>query len=208
MTAHPDNIHVGIILAAGLSRRMGALKQVMPVPGDAARRPMVAMAYDALAPFCARMIVVLGHQAQAVRAALDPRPFEPCDARGETEMFESAKAGLRAAMRTESRFAAGDNSPSLLLLPGDHPLVRPGTISLVLRIASERPDLAVMPEHRGRGGHPVVIPRAIVPRILDWNGPGGLRAFWLAHPKLALREPVEDPGAVRDFDSPKDIFEK
>src|ERR671918_1733453 len=61
-----------LVLAAGQSRRMGqANKLLAPVDG----RPMVAHAVDAmLASRADPVIVVTGHQADAVRAALGERP--------------------------------------------------------------------------------------------------------------------------------------
>ena len=68
----PPGKVAALVLAAGQSRRMGqANKLLAPVDG----RPMVAHAVDAmLASRADPVIVVTGHQADAVRAALAGRP--------------------------------------------------------------------------------------------------------------------------------------
>jgi len=70
-----------------------------------------------------------------------------------------------------------------------------------------------MPEYNGKGGHPALIPMDIARRILQWaradgtpataRGQGGLRQFWIDHPELHRRLPVNDPSCVVDLDSPE-----
>ncbi|MFM8782128.1 MAG: NTP transferase domain-containing protein, partial [Gemmatimonadota bacterium] len=58
----------GILLAAGAATRMGRTKQLLPVEGV----PMVRRAAELLrAAGCAPLVVVTGHDAEAVEAALD-----------------------------------------------------------------------------------------------------------------------------------------
>jgi CTP:molybdopterin cytidylyltransferase MocA len=61
-----------------------------------------------------------------------------------------------------------------------------------------------MPEVGGHGGHPAVIPFELVAAIVSQSTPGGLREFWRANPELCKRIPVEDPGCIRDLDTPVD----
>lgn len=57
----------GIILAAGRGSRMGTPKQLLPLDGGPLLQHVVNAATEALAD----VILVLGHEAEAVRAALD-----------------------------------------------------------------------------------------------------------------------------------------
>jgi CTP:molybdopterin cytidylyltransferase MocA len=63
-----------------------------------------------------------------------------------------------------------------------------------------------MPEHGGRGGHPVIIPAAIARMILSERVAGGLRAFWASRRDRCRRHQVADPGVVRDLDQPGDYL--
>src|SRR3954454_13341239 len=75
MSAVSDCRRIGIILAAGRGGRMGGKKQLTPWPTAAGTIPLVAAAYDAIRPICDEMVVVLGHMADSVAAALGDRKF-------------------------------------------------------------------------------------------------------------------------------------
>lgn len=192
---------MGVLLAAGRGRRMRATKQLLPWPPDTDVEQfpstVIESAFDAIAPQCREMIVVLGHEAEAVTAALEGREFIPVHADPDAEMFESIKVGLRRAI-------IEDTMTSVLLHPADHPEVHPSTVMTLLEENRSHPQCVIIPEYRGRGGHPVLIPRLSVEDILAFTGSGGLRAFWLLHPEKCLRVSVDDPQAVLDLDTPEE----
>jgi molybdenum cofactor cytidylyltransferase len=192
-----DNPAVGVLLAAGRGRRMGRTKQLIEIAAGSRRRPLVAAAYDAIAPACDRMIVVLGHEAEAVAAALGDRPFDRVDADPDAPMFESVRAGVRAAAELAAR--------RVVLHPADHPRVAPTTLAKLAARADAEPARAIIPEHAGRGGHPVFIPASLFEAIAACAGEGGLRAFWRAQHAACARLPVEDPSVTRDLDEPSDL---
>jgi molybdenum cofactor cytidylyltransferase len=162
-----------------------------------ATKPLVSAAFDAVAPSCCAMIVVLGHEAEQVRAALGDRKFVAVHVDSNAEMIHSVKAGLKAA---QSLHATAD----VLLHPADHPEVGRETLERLLQELAGQSGRAVMPEFEGQGGHPVIIPAALVPGILDAGAEGGLRQFWLDHPDRCTRLAVDDRGVVLDLDVPDD----
>jgi molybdenum cofactor cytidylyltransferase len=184
---------VGVLLAAGRGRRMGRVKQLLPWPPPDGSGTIVAAAFDAVAPACDEMVVVVGHEAEAVIAALRPRPFRVVDSNADAPMFESIRLGLRAARKL-------DPAACSLLHPADHPQVSPTTLQALRDAHRQDPHRAIMPVHGDRGGHPVLIPPALVDGILEAEDTGGLRAYWSAHPELCVRIAVDDPGVVRDLD--------
>lgn len=65
---------IGVLLAAGQSKRMGRPKQLLPWPPKGENsKPLVAASFDAIARVCDEMYVVVGHQSDAVIAALSDR---------------------------------------------------------------------------------------------------------------------------------------
>jgi molybdenum cofactor cytidylyltransferase len=185
---------IGVLLAAGRGSRMGGTKQLLPWPPDGST-PLVAAAFDAIVGVCTRMIVVVGHEADAVRSALAPRSFVDVQSDPDADMIESVRAGLRAA---------ADDTVPVLLHPGDHPEVAPATLETILAAHRREPECVIMPEHEGRGGHPVLIPFVHIPAILTDDGPGGLREHWRRHPDLCRRVPVDDAGVIHAVNRPED----
>lgn len=177
---------------------MGRTKQLLPwPPGEEDAKPLVAASFDAVSSACCATIVVVGHEAEAVVAALSERRFAAVRVDADTEMFVSVKAGLAAARVMHS-------TADVLLHPADQPLVARETIEALVEASAAHPGRAVMPEYNGRGGHPVIIPAELVPRILAFTADGGLRQFWVEHAMQCMRIPVEDAGVVVDIDTPAD----
>lgn len=192
---------IGVLLAAGRGRRMGALKQVLPWGPPPHATPLVAAAFDALHVACEAMVVVVGRDQQAVLDALAPREFAAVRVDSDAEMFASVRAGLRA-VEERAQWEGAD----VLLHLADHPIITSAVLTQVLEASKTRPGRAAMPEFRGKGGHPVFIPRELVGRICEWSGSGGLRAFWEKHPTACCRIPVKDAAVVLDLDT-RDEYE-
>jgi len=192
---------VGVLLAAGRGRRMGGSKQLIRWNTPEGPKPLVAASFDAIRPACRCVIVVLGHNPDAVRSALAPRTFIHTLADPDAPMFESIIAGVQRARQL-------DRQASVLLQPADHPEVRTETLQALLTAHAAHPDQAIIPDFRGTGGHPILIPPALVDVIASMDPahePGGLRALWRREPERCMRLTVEDPGVVRDLDTPDDL---
>jgi len=197
MTDPPRRI--GVLLAAGRGGRLGGTKQLKSWPSADGPQPLVCAAYDAVRPICDEMVVVLGHEADAVAAALAPRDFHRAVSSPDRPMFESIRAGLRAAHSI-------DAEAIVVLHPADHPEVTCATLATLADWSLKRPAQAVIPEYESRGGHPVLIPPPVAGAILAADCPAGLGQFWHDHPDLCVRVPVDDPTILRDIDTPADLL--
>ena len=189
----------GILLAAGRGRRMGGGKQLLPWPAMNPFSTLVAASFDALKPHVSKMLVVLGHRADEVNAVLSPREYQRVTVDPDAEMIESIRAGLRCLESIATVAVAAVH-------PSDHPTIGHATMSILLTVHDESPNTAVMPEHEGHGGHPVLIPRCLWPSIVEFTGEGGLRHFWQEHASLSVRVPVNDPTVIADMDLPSDYW--
>jgi bifunctional UDP-N-acetylglucosamine pyrophosphorylase/glucosamine-1-phosphate N-acetyltransferase len=103
-----------VILAAGLGKRM---RSAVPKPlHRVAGRPMIAYAVDAVREAGAdRIVVVLGHGAEAVRAVL------PVDV--EVAIQEEPRGTADAVLAARSLLAADQTVGDILVTNGDSPLV-------------------------------------------------------------------------------------
>jgi molybdenum cofactor cytidylyltransferase len=116
-------------------------------------------------------------------------------------MFESVRAGFRAARLL-------DAEATVVLQPGDQPEVELATLDALVARSLKRPRQAVVPQVGGCGGHPVLIPPEVASVLIDAECPRGLGEYWLLHPELCDRMPVEDPAVLRDVDTPEDLFRR
>ena len=116
-------------------------------------------------------------------------------------MFESLCAGIRRAREI-------DVDADVLIQPGDHPDVSAATLNQLTQAARRQPHHVVIPQYQGRGGHPVFVPSALLEPLLHWKGSDGLRGYWKTRPETCHRVDVDDPGVVRDLDTPEDYAGK
>jgi molybdenum cofactor cytidylyltransferase len=181
---------VGVLLAAGRSRRMGRTKQLLPWPGGPT---VVAAAFDAIAPACTAMIVVVGHDAEAVITALGERVFTAARADPDAQMFESLRAGVDVV---EAKWPGA----AVLVHPADHPAVARATLDAVVAAGRAAPAAAVRPRHGARGGHPVLLPPVMLGALRRDAGERGLRGFLADRPDEVHDVAVNDPGMTRDLD--------
>ncbi len=197
---------IGLLLAAGRGHRMGGNKQFHLVQTSAGEKPLVAAAFDTIAPVCEKMFVVLGHRAEEVATTLkmgselfshgenSSDPSEIVSVDPDAPMFNSIQSGLSAVL-------AADPAANTLLQLGDHPVVTPSTLEKLLVVAQANPGKAIMPTYDDKGGHPVLIPATIAEKILASDCSGGLRQFWLEHAELCVRFAVDDAGVTQDIDT-------
>lgn len=180
-----------VILAAGLSRRMGAFKPLLPLGGgtlieSAARRLREGGA--------ARIVVVTGSRARDVERALagmDLR-FAHNPAFRETQMLDSAKIGLRALGECDEVF----------LLPADIPLFCPSLLQMLRQARAQTGADAAHPRMEGRNGHPLLLGPRAARAVLEHDGRDGVKG---ALAPLAVEAcPVGDPGCLLDADTKAD----
>ncbi len=177
-----------IVLAAGLSRRMGAAKLALPLAG----RPIIAATLEAVRAAGLPVLLVTGGHADAVLAAAPETPHvqAPRHADG---LAESLKAGLAAA-------PAGWDAALVVL--GDMPFVQPATLEM-LEDALRAGAGAVVPVEGGRRGNPAGFARAQWPVLMALAGDQGARA--VLDGLGVVEVAVDDAGIHRDIDVPGDV---
>jgi len=183
----------GIVLAAGRSSRMAPHNKLLVL--DRAGRPMVARVVDNLLSSAARpVIVVTGHRAEEVRAALAGRPVQIVHAADYAD-------GLSASLRAGIAAVPGTASAALVCL-GDMPLVTGRMIGQL--IDAYDPDegrSVVVPTYRGKIGNPVLWDRRFFPDIAGLVGDVGARPLLERHSEYVAQVELGDDAVLRDFDT-------
>jgi molybdenum cofactor cytidylyltransferase len=182
-----------IVLAAGRATRMGVQKLLLPVRG----RPMVRWAVDAAAASKAeRTIVVLGHEAGAVRAALEGSDVT-------ITVNHDYRAGMSSSLQAGLR-AAGDSCAAAIVLLGDQPYVTATLLDgLIDRFAATGASV-VRPAVAGRPANPVLLSSVLFPELLRQRGDVGGREVVERHAGEVSLVRVDDQRVCIDIDSPQD----
>lgn len=184
----------GLILAAGLSSRMGDFKPLMPLRG----KTLIENTIDSML-LCGinSVTVVVGYRGREVERVLRSRYFGDTVTvaynrdYAVTDMLASVKIGLAAMPPCDAFF----------LLPGDMPVVSKETFLAVAQAMPPRGDSVVFPTLEGYRKHPPLIGGRFIPLILDYDGAEGLRGFWRLHEDAVITVPVDDVGCWTDIDT-------
>ncbi len=184
-----------IILAAGRGARFSAEGRNKLLE-DFGGRPLLRRAVDAaLGSRAGKTIVVTGWDHERVVAALAGLPVtlvhNPLHAEG---MASSLRAGI----------ARGSDAEGALILLGDMPNVSSAVLDRLIRAFEETHAVAVVPLRGGRRANPVLIGRALFPRLSKLRGDIGARAL-LRATKDVLEVEIAEDGVLTDVDTPDDL---
>lgn len=184
---------VGILLAAGASRRFGGDKLMHRLPDGV---PMAVAAAMKLRAACPRVVAVVrpGHQALASLLAEAGCAIVPCP-QSELGMGESLAAGVRAA----------PDAAGWLLALADMPFIAPGSYQAVVSSLQAGASLAA-PQYAGRRGHPVGFAREWYPQLTALTGDQGAKSILEGHRQELILCPVDDPGVIWDVDRPENLL--
>ena len=184
-----------VVLAAGLSRRAGGTNKLLATFGGTA---MVTRTVDAVLAAPVRpVVVVLGHQESAVRAALAGREVTfTYNPRYTDGLSTSLRQGLDA-LRVADPAADG-----VLVCLGDMPLVRAAHMErLVSAFSPEDARAVCVPTHCGSQGNPVLWGRQFFDEIGGLSGDTGARQLIRAHPDSVAEVAMDDDAVLMDVDT-------
>jgi len=184
--------HGAVLLAGGASRRLGFPKQLIEIDGEPLLR-RVARALLATSPL--DCVVVLGHEPERMRTALDGLAVRSVIAEQHAHgMSASLAAGIAALdARCEAALIALTDQPAL-----------DAAHLIALRDAWRcAPDHAVASAYADTRGVPAVLPRAWFAEIAQLSGDVGARDLLRASDRAIVE--IAAPALERDLDRPQDL---
>ncbi len=224
-------MNVGVMLAGGASRRMGRTKSLVQAGGQSFFAHGVRHLWSA----CDTVVVVLGADARRVRAAAEEEFVRLVKARAlhadlevarrhgsqglevhfvvnrawQRGMLGSARLGLRAALRLKPE--------AVLVLPVDHPTVKPATVRALAAAMKAALDsyrggaakgkgfaYALVPRYRRRRGHPLALSPALARAVAGDRGATDLSDAVRRNARLIGYLDCADAGVVRNRNRPED----
>ena len=177
-----------IVLAAGLSRRMGSNKLLADLHG----KPLVTHVVDAIAAAgLPAPIIVLGPAAEKVQACLADRDAKFVMAERHADgMAYSLVAGI---------LAVPPGWKAAIICLADMPSVAP---DLLRRLAQESaPSAIAIPTFDGRRGNPVLWGRDYFAEIGSLSGDSGARGLFARHADKIIEVPWCDDSIHMDVDT-------
>ena len=183
----------GVVMAAGLSRRMGRNKLLAELGG----KPLLRHAVEAaLASKLDPVIVVTGNDAPGIRQALD----------GLNVMFahnSNFAEGLSTSLQTGIAALPGDCDGALVLL-GDMPGISPALIDRTIAAFDPAGNNAICVAARnGKRGHPVLWGRQFFAEIESLSGDTGAQALMTRHAAQVGEIETLDDAPFTDIDTPE-----
>lgn len=196
-----------LILAAGLSSRMGVFKPLMKI-GQSTMIERIVKTF--LTAGCEPIVIVIGRNAEEVKACIQQKikcaEKEKTRYRkpsiqfvynlnfASTQMLDSAKLGMEKLQNQCKRF---------FVTPADIPLF---TIDTVEKL-DKTEGAIVKPVYGKKSGHPMLLSSKLIPEITAFLGEGGLKQALKETKQEIVYVEVEDEGILKDADTKEEFWE-
>jgi len=179
-----------LIVAAGMSKRMGEFKPMLSIGSISIAQRVIATLQQS---GVSKIVMVTGYNATALERHLSGNGviFLRNDHYETTQMFDSVRIGLRYLKGKCDR---------VLFTPVDVPLFTAHTVRSILDSGAS----LACPMCEGKQGHPILIAESLIQEILLDCGEQGLKGAMDRCSEPLVRIDVEDPGTIRDADTPED----
>jgi molybdenum cofactor cytidylyltransferase len=192
-----NNSRIGaVILAAGMSSRMGEAKQLFRLGENTLLGHVVE---NVRASSVDEIVLVLGHAAETIKERVAIQGLK-------VVLNEAYRQGMGTSLRAGLSALPADVDAALIVL-ADQPFVRPATLDLLIDQYRQSNAQIVIPIYKGFRGNPVLLDRSVFSEVMALSGDIGCRAIFGNHLEGIVKVPVEDVGILLDLDS-KDDFER
>jgi molybdenum cofactor cytidylyltransferase len=186
-----------VVLAAGLSTRMGQPKMLLPWGSTTVIGQVVATLVQSQVDV---IVVVTGAARAEVEAAVGQGGWEGVQTVfnprfAEDNMLVSLQAGMAAL---------GRQADAMLVALGDQPQIEVEVVRLLVDTYRIEGHPLIVPSFRMRRGHPWLVARALWPDLLLAPVGSTMRDFLLAHTGQINYIAVSSPSILRDLDTPED----
>ena len=182
-----------VVLAAGLSRRMGVQKLLLPFSG----KTVIAHIVEQLLPSTVEQVyVVVGHQAERISDELSGRPISIVNNPNYTSgMLSSVRCGLQSLP---------EKCRAVMVVLGDQPSISTELIDQMLQSFATTEKSILVPLYEGKRGHPILFSSLYRDEILTQYDDVGLRGLLRNHSEDIYELTVSNASVLCDMDYPED----
>ncbi len=187
----------GIVLAAGLSTRMGSLKLLLELNNETIIYKVINAA---LLSRLDEVVLVTGTSHHRLLQSLDNLATHfklriTQNSRPEAGMSSSIRAGMSSLK---------DYKDGIMIILGDQPKLTTAIIDQLGSVFSESPSSIVAPKVQGRRTTPVIFPVRFFPALVALTGDRGGRPILEANPEAVIEVEMGDAYDDIDIDTPED----
>ena len=144
------------------------------------------------------IVVVTGHREQDVQRALNTEKVNFAhNPDPDSQMGASVASGIENV---------SDESTAILIALVDQPAVPPAVVHTLLESHARGGFRILVPEFRGRGGHPILVDFSLRSDLLNLDQDRGLRGLMDRFAIETRRVPVSSPFIARDMDTWQDYL--
>ncbi len=182
-----------IVLAAGMSTRMGTQKLLLPFDGKTIIEKVVE---NILKSGIEDIVVVVGANSAEVEEALEFWPVQ-------TVLNERFRDGMHTSVITGIRVLPA-HAKAALVFPGDQPLIPEEAIRKVVAAWKHSGKQIVIPLFEGKRGHPPLYDLRLRNELLNIDPATGLRSVALKFPEHVEEVETGSSGIIKDIDTPEE----
>ncbi|MBW2370443.1 MAG: nucleotidyltransferase family protein [Deltaproteobacteria bacterium] len=188
----------GIILAAGMSKRLGKPKQLLKIGGEFIINRVVDTALES---HLDTVVLILGHRHADILPVLGDRLKTP---NLKVEINRDYRKGMSQSLRcgvlsVKSRYDA------IMFLLGDQPLLDSETIDHLIEQYRSSDKPICVPLCRGERKNPTLFSSRYYDSLLNIQGDTGARAIIKNQPEDVLFVEINRPELFLDVDTPGDL---
>jgi molybdenum cofactor cytidylyltransferase len=182
-----------IVLAAGMSRRMGTPKQLLRLGGEGLlERTLNSVRGSGVD----EIVLVLGASADEVCRQLATDGLR-------VVVNPDFQQGMGTSLRTGLAAVSASMQGALIVL-ADQPFVCSSTLDQMIDYRRKHGPQILIPVYRGFRGNPVLLDRSVFPELMNLTGDIGCRAIFGSHTESIQKLEVDDVGILLDIDSAED----
>lgn len=184
-----------VILAAGLSSRMGQSKMLLEWSDN--KTIIEYIISQLISARLEHITVVTGHKGKEIKTLLKSQDVDLVHNRSykSGEMLSSLKVGLSALP---------DNIMAALITLGDQPQIKPKVLYHLLQTYAEGTDQIIVPSFNKNSGYPIIIGRRYWKEIMNIPRDGSLSDFMKRYQEQIRYVTIDDDSILRDVDTPQD----
>ena len=183
-----------VILAAGMSSRMGEAKQLLRLGQNTLLDQVVEIVRGSRVH---EIVLVLGHQAETIQKQLAIKNLK-------IVINQSYQQGMGTSLRTGLDSLSPETNAALIVL-ADQPFVRAETLDQLIDHYEQSGAQIAIPVYKGFRGNPILLDRSVFPEVMALTGDIGCRAIFGNHVEGIVKVPVEDIGILLDLDTKDDV---